>query len=117
MKTLWQPMRVEDGNPIPLMEVCTSHDHALGVAIYVARYPLVTPLPGVQYVVYKDGKLCTCETCVTLGKEKVFNPNYCTHCQLEHEEPGVTAQNLEASKAFAEGRRTRDVKLVYEELK
>jgi hypothetical protein len=114
MKTTYQPMRVEGTKAHPLIEPIKDHGRALAVAVSVARYPLDKPLEGVRYVVYRDGKVCECAVCLVFAKERLFEPNVCRSCTMELERPGHSAENVEASKAHAERRAVRRVKIVYE---
>ena len=83
MTVKYIPMRVEGKEAHPLVEQSKNHDHALATALSIARYPLDVPLENVRYVVYKNGKPCDCETCRTLDKESLFDPNVCSHCRFK----------------------------------
>jgi len=75
------PMRVEGGRCGALAEQKDmSHDFALGVALSVARFPMDVPTPDVKYLVFADGKPCSCPTCKALDAERLFNANLCRHC-------------------------------------
>jgi hypothetical protein len=97
MKTPYQPMRVEGREAHPLIEPVADHDRALACAVSVAKYPLDKPLPGVRYLVYRDGKPCGCKTCQVFANDGLFDPNVCRGCVVELERPGHSASNVEAN--------------------
>lgn len=76
------PMRVEGEQHGALAhQEDMGHDFALGVALSVARFPMDVPTPDVKYLVFADGKPCSCQTCKALDAEKLFNANLCNRAR------------------------------------